>query len=71
MDKLRWSFDDFMDDVYSQLECNATEEYKSKYIVFTYSEEDIKSHIEYFKKCYKDHLSAYKALTFFCYELKN
>lgn len=32
---------------------------------YTYSEELLFEHIDYFKKCYKEHLSAYKALLFF------
>lgn len=58
-------FYQYMKDVREQLECNATDEYKEKYIVYTYSNELIDLHIEYFKKCLDNHLSAYKSLLFF------
>ena len=59
----KWTFKDFMDDVYSQLECNASDEYKSKYNTFTYSNETVRYNERYFRQCYKDGLSAYMALT--------
>ena len=45
------SFNKFMEDVYSQLECNTSEEYQSQYITFTYTEDFIKTKIDYFKNC--------------------
>lgn len=57
------SFDEYMKDVYSQLECNASDEYKKECIVFTYSVKEISNLIEYFKSCYDNNISAYKALT--------
>lgn len=57
------SFNKFMEDVYSQLECNTSEEYQNQYITFTYTEDFIKTKIDYFKNCYKKGMSAYMALT--------
>lgn len=58
-------FDLYMADVRSQLECNATPEYKEKYITYVYSNETIESNLEYFEERMKEGLSAYKALLFF------
>lgn len=60
----KFSFDEYMEDVYSQLECNSSSEYKKIYITFTYSKEEVKNNIDYFKRCYNENISAYKALTF-------
>lgn len=57
------SFDEYMKDVYSQLECNASDEYAKKYVVFAYSIKEINDLIEYFKSCYGNNISAHKALT--------
>lgn len=57
------SFDEYMKDVYSQLECNASDEYKKECVVFEYSEKEINDLIDYFKSCYSNNISAYKALT--------
>ena len=51
--------------VKQQLECNASEEYNSEYIVYTYSNEQIDSNLDYFEKCSKNGLSEYKSLLFF------
>lgn len=62
---MNYSFEEYIENVKEQLECNATEEYKLNYIVYTYSNEQIDSNLDYFKKCKKDNLSPYKALLFF------
>lgn len=54
-----------MDDVYEQLYCNATEEYKSKYITYTYTNEEVKDNLIFFRKMYNKSISAYKSLLFF------
>lgn len=36
---MKYSFEKYIENVKEQLECNATDEYKSKYIVYTYSNE--------------------------------
>lgn len=59
------NFEEYMKDVRSQLECNASEEYKKNYLVYTYTNEEVNSHLDYFKKCKESNLSAYKALLFF------
>ena len=38
-------------------------------IEYTYTEDELFDNIDYFKKCYKDNLSAYKALLFLYYHL--
>lgn len=60
----KFSFDKYMEDVYSQLECNVSNEYEKMYITFTYSKEEVENNIDYFKRCYNKNISAYKALTF-------
>ena len=52
-------------DVKSQLYCNASEEYHEKYITYDYSEEEVDSHLDYFRECMRKGLSGYKALLFF------
>lgn len=59
------NFDEYMVDVYSQLDENATDEYKREYVTYTYSNSDIEENLEYFKDCMDDGLSPYKALLFF------
>lgn len=38
---------------------------------FTYNDQVLFDNIEYFKKCFDKHMSAYKALTFLHYYLNN
>lgn len=59
------NFDGYLQDVKSQLTCNATIEYSSMYITYTYTNEQIESNLNYFRDCLKHGLSAYKALLFF------
>lgn len=59
------TIDEYIADVKSQLTCNATKEYSEVYITYTYTNNQIDSNINYFEKCLKDGLSAYKALLFF------
>ena len=59
------TFEEYMADVKSQLDCNAPREYKLTNIVYTYINEQVDSHLEYFKTCYYRGLSGYKALLFF------
>ena len=58
------SFEDYMADVYSQLECNISAEDNAKYGCYTYTEQTVKDNIDYFRDCLKSNLSAYKALLF-------
>lgn len=62
---MEYTFDEYMKNVREQLECNASEDYKSNYVVYTYSNEEVDKHLEYFEKCMNDNLSGYKALLFF------
>lgn len=59
------SFDKYIADVKAQLECNASDEYKSEYVVYSYTNEQIDSNLDYFKKQMQSNLSGYKALLFF------
>lgn len=59
------SFEEYIKDVKSQLYCNATKEYIHYYIVYDYTNNQIDSHLDYFKQCLRNGLSAYKALLFF------
>lgn len=65
------SFEDYMADVYSQLECNISAEDKAKYGCYTYSEQTVKDNLDYFQYCLKSNLSAYKALLFFSDHLED
>lgn len=55
-------FQTYMDDVRSQLTCNAP---NSEHVTFEYTPEQVQEHLIYFLKCFKRNLSPYKALTFF------
>lgn len=55
----------YIDDVKSQLYCNATEEYRSYYITYDYTNEEVDRNIDYFNVCQRNGLSPYKALLFF------
>ena len=59
------NFEEYMVDVKSQLFERATDEYKNEYITYYYSEEMVDSNLDYFKDCFNNRLSAYKALLFF------
>lgn len=58
-------FDRYMESVNEQLTDNATEDYKSQYITYTYKQEQVNSNLAYFNKCMKIGLSPYKALLLF------
>ena len=58
-------FESYFADVLSQLTCNASDEYKSTCITYEYTVAEIRNNEDYFKKCLKNGLSAYKALLFF------
>jgi len=62
---------EYINNVKEQLTCNATEDYKSKYITYDYSNIQIDNNLNYFKQCKDDGLSPYKALLFFCDYLLN
>lgn len=59
------TFEEYILNAKSQLYCNASDEYRSEYITYNYTNEQIDANLEYFKKCYDRDLSAYKALLFF------
>lgn len=59
-------FNDYLQDVKSQLTCNEKDdEDKGKFVTYDYTDKQIDENLEYFKKCMKSNLSAYKALLFF------
>lgn len=59
VDKL---FEEYLINVREQLECNTTEEYKSNYIIYGYTNEQVDNNLDYFKKSMESKLSTYKAL---------
>ena len=56
---------EYIADVKSQIDCNASDEYKKECVVYTYTNEQVDSHPHYFSQCLRNGLSAYKALLFF------
>lgn len=58
------SFKEYMKDVYSQLECNMSEEEKKQnpYNCFSYSEHYIKLNESFFIQCFISGISPYTAL---------
>lgn len=58
-------FEKYINDIKSQLICNLTNENKSEFISYNYSNEQIDSNLDYFKSCMKNGISGYKALLFF------
>lgn len=59
------NFEEYIQNVREQLYCNATEEFKSNYITYMYSNEQVDSNLDYFNNCMNSGLSGYKALLFF------
>jgi len=59
------SFEEYKESVLGQLECNADDDYKSKYVVYLYDNNDIENNLAYFRDCLTRGLSPYKALLFF------
>lgn len=59
------SFEEYIESVYSQLECNADDEYKKLNTVYLYSNSDIDNNKKYFRYCMDQCLSPYKSLLFF------
>lgn len=64
------SFENYINDVKSQLVENTTGDYKSTYITYHYTNKLIDENLNYFKDCMDSSLSAYKALLFFGEYLK-
>ena len=58
---------DYIKEVKSHLECNASDDYKREYITYLYSNDDIDNNLYYFKTAMNNGLSPYKALLFFHY----
>ena len=58
-------FEKYIDKVRSQLECNASEEYKSNYITYDYTNQQVDDNLNYFRDCMDHGLSEYKSLLFF------
>lgn len=59
------NFNEYMLDVKSQLDENATEYAKNNYVLYTYSNELVDNNLEYFEDCMNKGLSPYKALLYF------
>lgn len=58
-------FNKYIIDAKEQLNCNASEEYRNNNVTYLYTNDEIDNNLDYFKKCMKNGLSAYKALLFF------
>jgi hypothetical protein len=58
------TFKEYIEDVKSQLECNEVEG-RDGWVLYTYTNEQIDSNLEYFKYCFQKNLSSYKSLLFF------
>lgn len=58
-------------DVFSQLDENASDEYKKEHVTYTYSNELVNNNLDYFEWSMNKELSAYKALLFFYDYLHN
>lgn len=58
-------FDRYMNEVINMLEPNATEEYKSQFVTYCYTTEQVNAHLNYFKAAMRFGMSPYKALLFF------
>jgi hypothetical protein len=65
------NFDEYIEDVKSQLDENATDFHKNNYVTYTYSNELVDANLVYFEDCMNKGLSAYKALLFFTDYLNN
>jgi hypothetical protein len=59
------TFEKYIEDVKSQLTCNASDEYRSKNITYGYIDKDIDNNFEFFRVMLKCQISAYKALLYF------
>jgi hypothetical protein len=59
------NFEEYIVDVKSQLDCNASEYHKNNYVTYTYSNEKVDNNLDYFEYCFGTNLSTYKALLFF------
>ena len=62
---LMFNFNLYLNSVKEQLSCNTSEEFKSQYITYDFSNEEVDNNQEYFKKSMISSLSPYKALLFF------
>ena len=60
-----FNFNLYLNSVKEQLSCNASEEFLNNYITYTYSNELVNEHLDYFKRCMDNNLSPYKSLLFF------
>jgi hypothetical protein len=59
------NFEEYMLDVKSQLDENATDFHKENHITYMYSNELVDNNLDYFEDCMNKELSAYKALLYF------
>jgi Tfp pilus assembly protein PilF len=58
-------FEKYIEGAKEQLDCNAAEDYKYNYGTYLYTNEQIESNLDYFRRCMESGLSSYKALLFF------
>lgn len=65
------SFNEYIEDVNSQLTCVASADYRQKYITYDFASSLIKENEDYFKHMFEMGISPYKALLFFHDYLQN
>ena len=58
-------FKEYIEKVKENLCQNMTEDEKSVLICYEFTDDDIDNNLDYFKNCYNQELSAYKALLYF------
>jgi hypothetical protein len=61
----QYSFEEYFDKVKSNLYCNSSDYDRENYITYTYTNEKVEEHTDYFKECMDKGLSPYKSLLFF------
>jgi hypothetical protein len=59
------TFVDYIKDVKAQLKCNDEVEDRHGWVLYCYTNKQIDSNLDHFRKCFDNGLSAYKALLFF------
>jgi hypothetical protein len=58
-------FEKYIEGAKEQLYCNASDDYRNAHITYLYTNEDVESNLDYFRRCMESGLSSYKALLFF------
>lgn len=61
----KMKLENYIEEVKSHLCCNMSEENRSRFVCYEYTNEQVDNNIEYFEDCCNDHISAYTALLLF------